>query len=1021
MWHAVIAFVGGLLPSLVATVALLFLGIAGWLALNFPLACPDPTFATVSLMGLTAGVCVWLERAWWVQAAEDERDQSRRVNLRATFIAVGLMGGLQAYWPSIVHDLTGRWYPVLDRRWQWIEASGETWPAVGATHVAWWHGLLGVPGGGDALYFSPRLFDFPIVWLVAAAAGLGVRLVALMLVLGRNPKGVFLTAFDRALMRFVGLALLWIGAAVLWHVGMNLDRQRAWAAAAGALATGGTFAMLRRWVSTVLRQTPTNTFLARARPYLPQILAYLTIALVIVVLVKLAAAGLGHDWMRWYLAIAAAATLFVATLFLDPGEYSLHAFYRDRICRAYIGASNPSAKGRADRNRATEYQRGDDIQLDELRGDRPLHLICCAANDLSGDQVATLSRGAKSATLSRYGVAIGGYQARVPQMTLGSGLTASAAAFNSTMGGISKRLGPAVTFLMAAMNLRLGVWVPHPAVRTARRRLFPGVLFYKELFGRTDATPRSKDDATTDVHLSDGGHFENLAFYELVRRHCRYIVVVDAGEDLDVAFDDFGSAARRVREDFGVEIEIDLSPLASATGGCARQHVVVGTIHYDRRYDKGILVYLKPTLTGDEPPDVRQYQRRNTAFPHEPTTDQFYDEAQWESYRRLGVHTALSAFRFAERLQPRPQSAAVTADQIFTGIRHEWWPTPPDLASRVLGAMQRLTSLEGTILDRKAESLLAEAFPDLLSSTASAAGKKPRTLEEQVRVAATLVEVTQSLEDVWLSCDLETQWNHPLNLGWINGFARWTNAPTFRAWWPIVSPMFSPAFQRFMREHFPALGQYAAGKVEAFTGPDLPVGLATTWWQQSQREPATRQGRSIYEYKQSLLVRNRQEAVQMGFVLLSVAENRVAWTSEDFFVPPSLWGAGIGGAFLRALLHRLVEDGIDTCDVFVVNRRYQISRNQRTERIGFLEFYRGHGFQVVAKGPGSQASTELRAMLERSGGDPNLDAWVQLRWTAERPAVVATPPAAGPGTPVTPVPPAALHAGNEPAPETPTT
>jgi GNAT superfamily N-acetyltransferase len=383
------------------------------------------------------------------------------------------------------------------------------------------------------------------------------------------------------------------------------------------------------------------------------------------------------------------------------------------------------------------------------------------------------------------------------------------------------------------------------------------------------------------------------------------------------------------------------------------------------------------------------------------------------------VHIALSAFRFSERLLPRPQSLAVTADQIFTGIRHEWWPTPPDLPARVLAANQRLTSLEGTIIERKVHSLLAEVFPELLSTASATAGMPP--LEEQVHIAGTLVEVTQALEDLWLSCDLETQWNHPLNIGWINGFARWTNAPTFRAWWPIISPMFSPAFQRFMREHFPALDQHAASRVDAFPGADLPVGLATTWWQQSRREPATRQKRSVYEYKQSLLVRDRQRTVQMGFVLLSVAEKRAAWTSEDFFVPPSLWGAGIGGAFLRKLLRRLADEGIDTCDVFVVNRRYEISRNQRTERVGFLEFYRGHGFQVFDKGPGSQAPTELCEMLKLSGGDPNLDAWVQLRWTAERPAVVATLPAPGPAAPVTPVPPAAFEAANQPPPETPTT
>jgi hypothetical protein len=535
------------------------------------------------------------------------------------------------------------------------------------------------------------------------------------------------------------------------------------------------------------------------------------------------------------------------------------------------------------------------------------------------------------------------------------------------------------------MNLRLGVWVPHPAVRAPRRRLFPGLLFYKELFGLTDAAPRSKEDAATDVHLSDGGHFENLALYELVRRHCRYVVVVDAGQDLDVAFDDFGNAARRVREDFGVDIEIDLSPLAPGENGCARQHVAVGRIHYDRRYDKGILVYLKPTLTGDEPPDVRQYRRRNSVFPHEPTTDQFYDEAQWESYRQLGLHTVVSAFGFVKGLAKRPSQREVTADQIFTGIRHEWWPTPAGLADRVLAATQRLTSLESAIIDRGAERLLAEAFPELV--TAAPAGSATLTLAEQVRITATLVEVAQVLEDIWLTCDLDDHWDHPLNLGWINGFARWTHAATFRAWWPVLRPMFSPGFQRFMRERFPTLGKdkVVEGALKPFSNRTLPEGLAAQWWLAARPPKAAERNVSGFEYIQTLEVHDVEKVVQMGFVALTGGGSRVTWTSEDFFVPPSLWGAGIGGAFLRAVLGDLVAAGIRTCDVYVVNRDDEQSRSQRTERVGFIEFYRGQGFQVVAKGVGGEESDELRALLTPPAEAKPLDAWVQLRWTAPTP------------------------------------
>ncbi len=117
-----------------------------------------------------------------------------------------------------------------------------------------------------------------------------------------------------------------------------------------------------------------------------------------------------------------------------------------------------------------------------------------------------------------------------------------------------------------------------------------------------------------DVHLSDGAHFENLALYELIRRHCRYVLVSDCGADPTVAFDDLGNALRRIREDFGVEISLDVSPLRPGPDGRSRQHVAVGTIHYSPT-DRGILLYVKPSITGDEPPDVLQVQDPQHGLP----------------------------------------------------------------------------------------------------------------------------------------------------------------------------------------------------------------------------------------------------------------------------------------------------------------------------------------------------------------------------------------------------------------------
>ena len=112
---------------------------------------------------------------------------------------------------------------------------------------------------------------------------------------------------------------------------------------------------------------------------------------------------------------------------------------------------------------------------------------------------------------------------------------------------------------------------PAPARGAGRLRRWPGCstpgdarlnlgIWSSQRQGRTE-------DHHRDVHLSDGGHFENLAFYELVRRHCRYIIVSDCGADPGVAFDDLGNALRRIREDFGVTSRWT----SSRSAGCQRE------------------------------------------------------------------------------------------------------------------------------------------------------------------------------------------------------------------------------------------------------------------------------------------------------------------------------------------------------------------------------------------------------------------------------------------------------------------
>ena len=71
---------------------------------------------------------------------------------------------------------------------------------------------------------------------------------------------------------------------------------------------------------------------------------------------------------------------------------------------------------------------------------------------------------------------------------------------------------------------------------------------------------------------------------------------------------------------------------------------MLGEIDYGDGH-KGYLLYIKSSMTGNEPDYVLDYRQANKTFPHETTADQFFSEAQFEAYRRLGEHIGDDLFR----------------------------------------------------------------------------------------------------------------------------------------------------------------------------------------------------------------------------------------------------------------------------------------------------------------------------------------------------------------------------------------
>src|SRR5262249_4212712 len=132
----------------------------------------------------------------------------------------------------------------------------------------------------------------------------------------------------------------------------------------------------------------------------------------------------------------------------------------------------------------------------------------------------------------------------------------------------------------------------------------------KELFASTN-------DKSKYVYLSDGGHFENLAIYELVRRRCPFIIASDADADTAMNFGDLGNTIRKCRSDFGVEIELDTTSIKiDKKTQFADTHGVLGTIRYPVGPNgepafQGHLLYIKTTMTKDAPRDVLTYRELN--------------------------------------------------------------------------------------------------------------------------------------------------------------------------------------------------------------------------------------------------------------------------------------------------------------------------------------------------------------------------------------------------------------------------
>ena len=170
-----------------------------------------------------------------------------------------------------------------------------------------------------------------------------------------------------------------------------------------------------------------------------------------------------------------------------------------------------------------------------------------------------------------------------------------------------------------------------------------------------------------------------MGVYELIRRRCRYIVACDAGEDTGPSDENLAILMRLVRIDFGVRIKIDTEPFrAQGPDGLTRAHVVVGRVHYedvDSGQLPGILVYVRISMTGDEPSDVQQYARRLRPSPTSRPTSSSRSPRNSSSRTGPWANTSLTQ----SSRKPRRMSSTTSGPR----------PTPAGSSSRATGGYSR--------------------------------------------------------------------------------------------------------------------------------------------------------------------------------------------------------------------------------------------------------------------------------------------------------------------------------------------
>lgn len=384
---------------------------------------------------------------------------------------------------------------------------------------------------------------------------------------------------------------------------------------------------------------------------------------------------LGGAWLAWLALTAGNAQM--------ANTSSLHSFYHGRLSRAYLAVGNLARRLGDDASGShadvTKVVDGDDLPLHSYRPETqggPIHLVNACLNqtrdDKSGLYNADRKGTAVTATWRGFEVGPREFVALQPGHdagTLGRWVAVSGAAASSGAGAYTSR---GLALLVYLLGVRLGYWMRTPSELLQLRPLgwlsrLAWRVLPKPLMLASEASATFYGMRRPWWFLSDGGHFENSGVYPLLKREANFIILSDAGCDAHYEFGDIENLVRKARIDFGAEIDFYsgaeasglftlgsteltvLSPEDMANNHSCRG-VLLARIRYRERpgpagadgrpgapfRPEATLLVIKPNLHDALDVDLLAYAQKHESFPHESTGDQSFDEAQWESYHRLG-------------------------------------------------------------------------------------------------------------------------------------------------------------------------------------------------------------------------------------------------------------------------------------------------------------------------------------------------------------------------------------------------